>query len=78
MTSQSPYRLGMLRNATWLLAGLALLLMAACKTTASVETEPPSAMCVAFKPIYWSKDDTVDTQKQAVAHNAAWKALCGK
>ena len=51
------------------------LSMAACQTTGSVGTSK-SVSCVAFKPIYWSKLDTLDTQKQVTEHNAAWSALC--
>jgi len=35
-------------------------------------------MCTVFKPIYWSKDDTLDTAKQVREHNAAWKSVCGQ
>jgi hypothetical protein len=51
------------------------LSLVACQTTASVATSK-SVSCEAFRPIYWSKLDTLDTQKQAVEHNAAWKSLC--
>jgi hypothetical protein len=49
--------------------------LVACQTTGSVGTSK-SVSCAAFKPIYWSKLDTLDTQKQATEHNAAWSALC--
>ena len=48
--------------------------LSGCQTMASVATEP--TMCTVFKPIYWSKDDTLDTAKQVREHNAAWKAVC--
>jgi hypothetical protein len=54
-----------------------LLSLAACQTTGSAETSK-SVSCKAFGPIYWSKLDTLDTQKQATEHNAAWKSLCGE
>lgn len=50
------------------------VLLASCQTTASVGTK--SVACEAFQPIYWSKDDTLETAKQVRAHNAAWKSLC--
>jgi hypothetical protein len=55
----------------------ATLLLVACQTTGSVATNK-SVSCAAFKPILWSKLDTLDTQKQAVEHNAAWSALCAE
>jgi hypothetical protein len=68
--------------ALWMLAalliGYALVLMA-CQTTGSGGTEGPSsasAACRSFTPIYWSKTDSVETQRQAIAHNAAWSKLC--
>lgn len=67
---------------TRLVIGLALLtllclILMGCQTTGSVATSSTVA-CQAFKPIYWSKLDTVDTAKQAREHNAVWKALCEK
>ena len=56
---------------------LMLIALAGCQTTASAGTDR-SVACQAFKPIYWSKSDTVETAKQAIEHNAAWKALCQK
>lgn len=55
------------------------LALSACQTTASVATDPApvNAVCLAFKPIYWSKNDTLETQKQARGHNAAGVAMCG-
>lgn len=35
------------------------------------------AFCLDFQPIRWSKLDTLDTQKQARAHNATGVVLCG-
>jgi hypothetical protein len=74
------------RNEILLLLSLTLLvwtaitglLLSACQTTASVATEPPgvSVACQVFQPIYWSKTDTPETQKQARAHNAAGVSLC--
>ena len=53
----------------------AALLLVACQTTDSVATNK-SVSCAAFRPIRWSKSDTLETQKQAVEHNAAWSAVC--
>lgn len=61
-----------------LLGGLILvsIVLTSCQTTASAVTSP--AMCTVFKPIYWSKDDTLDTAKQVREHNAVWKSVCGQ
>jgi len=61
-----------------LFVGLMLLsfVLTGCQTMASVATKP--AICSAFKPIYWSKDDTLETAKQVREHNAAWKSVCGQ
>jgi len=61
---------------TLLVLTLALMSLASCQTTASVATDK-SVACQVFKPIYWSKDDTVDTAKQITEHNAVWLKLCG-
>lgn len=34
-------------------------------------------ICFAFRPIFWSRQDTDRTRDQIVQHNAAWEALCG-
>jgi hypothetical protein len=44
----------------------------------SAPTEATPVACSVFEPIYWSGSDTDETIKQAKAHNAAWKSLCGK
>lgn len=55
------------------------LMLAACQTTGSAATEVSApAACRAFEPIRWSVTDSIPTQKQAIAHNAAWKTLCDK
>ena len=56
----------------------ACLSTGACQTMGSGVTKPPvSAACLAFQPIRWSSHDTLETQKQARAHNAAGASLCG-
>jgi len=52
-------------------------LLTSCQTTGSVEIST-AGTCTIFKPIAWSKQDTLETAKQIVEHNAAWKAVCGK
>lgn len=47
-----------------------------CQTTGSVAIKPV-AYCTIFKPIYWSKSDTLETAKQIREHNAVWKEMCG-
>lgn len=65
--------------ATMLIATSACALTA-CATMmgSSAPTSPaPHEFCLLAKPIYWSAHDTDDTIKQAKAHNAVGKALCG-
>lgn len=63
-----------------MLGGTSILLMS-CQTMGFGATNPPpvdpkTVACNTFKPITWSKQDTLETAKQIVEHNAAWKALC--
>lgn len=54
--------------------GLISLLLTGCvSTTGSGGTK---TVCLATKPITWSKQDTDQTIKEVKAHNAAWKAVC--
>lgn len=47
-------------------------LMAGCSTTmATAETS-----CLVWRPISWSKKDTVQTIEEVKAHNARRKAYC--
>lgn len=48
-----------------------------CATTDSFATNNKTVACGSFKPIWWSRKDTKDTQRQVVAHNAAGKVICG-
>ena len=52
-------------------------LLTGCQTMGSVEIST-AGTCTIFKPITWSKQDTLETAKQIVEHNAAWKSVCGK
>ncbi len=57
---------------------IALCLSAgACQTMGGNGKTSTPAACLAFQPIRWSQNDTLETQKQARAHNAAGVALCG-
>lgn len=62
-------------------AVMALLLvlgptLAGCQTAGGV-TETRSALCDQFQPIRWSSQDTDQTVREAKAHNATGKAICG-
>ncbi len=48
-----------------------------CATTDSFATNNTNVACGSFQPIWWSRKDTTQTQKQVVAHNAVGKTLCG-
>jgi hypothetical protein len=48
-----------------------------CATTGSYATNNTTVACGSFKPIWWSRKDTVPTQKQVIEHNAAGKSVCG-
>jgi len=52
----------------------ALLTLVACDTTQTAGTS--SAVCFAFAPITYSSQDTPETQRQIVGHNAAFATLC--
>lgn len=49
--------------------------LTACQTMDIVATD---LSCDVFRPISWSKKDTVQTTKQVREHNAAWVSLCVK
>lgn len=50
-------------------------LLTGCQTMGSAGINTVGS-CTIFKPITWSKQDTLETAKQVVEHNAAWKSLC--
>ncbi len=58
----------------------ATILLASCgtKTDSASDLPPPSlsVACVVFEPIPGSTDDTTETLRAIVAHNAAWDAIC--
>ena len=39
-------------------------------------TDEPTVACAAFAAISYSRDDTKETRRQIVGHNAAYDALC--
>lgn len=49
-----------------------------CVTTSepSVATRIPDVSCTSFQIIRPSRDDTLDTKRQVLAHNNTWRALC--
>jgi len=55
---------------------LKLTLLTGCATMGTNAPIDTFAACQSFKPITWSKHDTVLTAKQVKEHNAAFKALC--
>jgi len=61
--------------------GLALMLTAATLTLGGCATTTGSGgtdvFCRASQPIRWSQADTDDTIRQAKAHNAVGRKLCG-
>ncbi|MBB3769821.1 hypothetical protein FHS55_000407 [Angulomicrobium tetraedrale] len=34
-------------------------------------------MCETFRPIFWTADDSDETVRQAKAHNAVGREICG-
>lgn len=57
---------------------MALMLTASgCATLPTGGTDPsPDWVCEAFRPITWSRNDTLATRIQIHGHNGAWDALC--
>ena len=60
-------------RATTLIAGM--LTLAGCATTTG--TGATKVYCGAAAPIAWSVSDTDETIRQAKAHNAVGRRLCG-
>lgn len=60
------------------LAATILLTSCATKTDSGNDLPPPSlsVACVVFEPILGSADDSTETLRAIVAHNAAWDAIC--
>ena len=57
---------------------LALLVavMTSCQKTALSGNNEVDWHCIAYMPISWSQDDTVETVAQIKQHNTVWVALC--
>lgn len=51
------------------------MLLTGCQTT--MGSGAPDVACGVFAPITWSEQDTRDTVRQVIGHNAAGKAICG-
>lgn len=52
----------------------ASLMLAACQTDGS---GTKLVMCETMSVVYLSRKDTKETQRQVVANNGAWVAVCG-
>ncbi len=52
---------------------LMLSCISACKNPPTVVTE-----CDIFKPITFSRTDTIDTKREIEAHNTKYERLCGE
>lgn len=57
-----------------LLTSLVLLGLCACNAPAPLIID---SSCVAFAPIYASKQDTTETKRQILSHNQSWQSRCG-
>ncbi len=63
------------RSALAVMLTVATLMLSACATTTG--SGGTDVFCRSTKPLRWSKADTDETIRQAKAHNAAGRALCG-
>ena len=54
----------------------AMPILAGCVTTTGLNGAT-SVYCASAKPMRWSDNDTDETIRQAKAHNAVGKRLCG-
>lgn len=64
---------------TTVFAATISLVLAGCATTQapSEGARTPQGTCSIFSPISWSEQDTRDTVRQVIGHNAAGRAVCG-
>jgi hypothetical protein len=63
-----------------MLSAISLFILTSCTTTTASSgrtSAAPPAFCLIAQPIYWSDHDTPETIRQAKAHNAVGKKLCG-
>lgn len=70
----------MLRKSAMILAmATAIVLLTSCGKKADYETINPASVtisCAIFPPMTGSLDDTTETLRQIVKHNAVWEKLC--
>lgn len=59
------------------LASAMILLTGCARMTVSGGTDAGVA-CRAFRPIFYSRQDTPESQRQTREHNAVWASLCRK
>lgn len=57
------------------LAALLVLSMTNCTPTVGLE-KPTITGCTAFRLIYPSRADTVETKRQVLAHNLTYQEIC--
>lgn len=57
--------------------GLVMLTLAGCPLTTRTQTSVINPACQIYEKIRYSRNDTVDTQKQVREHNAVHTATCG-
>ncbi len=64
-------------------AAILTLLLAACRPATPIAAIEPAVddnaqgwVCLAFRPISWSSEDTPQTASQIREHNAVWDSLC--
>lgn len=59
------------------LATLALMLAGCQMVGATTGTDVTRVACLSFEPItFSSSQDSEETRRQVISHNAAWTALC--
>lgn len=63
------------RSVPVLMLTAAMLMLAGCATTTG--SGGTDVFCRSAKPVRWSKADTDATIRQAKAHNAVGRKLCG-
>lgn len=50
--------------------------LSGCVTTQEPKAVPDTS-CVAFSVIHPSRDDTLETKRQVLAHNTIYRRICG-
>jgi len=60
------------------LVGLLIMCPTSCATMSTTGTSKARPACSVFEPITYSlQNDTRETVKQIIKHNAAWESYCG-